>query len=1153
MVSNYFRSAMTGLLSIVLILLFIPLNTHAAGQKITVHSASISVGDALKIVERESDYVVLADYERLNKLKPIAVDVRDATVSEYLYAILTKINYVFEFDGKTIVIVPSAKIKNKPTSPVLSAVVSKQQRVQGRVIDENARPLEGVTVRLVGKAMSTRTDVAGRFSLAVSERQFTLSFSAIGYKTVQQKAEAGQELTVSLTPEASDLEEVVVVGYGSQRKINLTGAVSTVNAEVLESRVIANLGQGLQGVVPNLNITSSDGRPGTGASFNIRGYTSINGGSPLVLVDGVQIDPNQINPDDVQSVTVLKDAASAAVYGGRAAYGVVLITTKAGKLQSPIKVTYNFNQSMARPTVLPDPVNSLKYIEMYREASATGALTGGATGSENFTDLDVQKVKEFMANPIPQNAVYIDPNNPSLYRYVSNTNWMKESFPGWQPVSQHDLNLSGGGEKYSFYSSFGTYREKGLFKAANQVFKRYNGNVNLTIKPVKWLDINTRLRLNRKENDQPASTSINGIVGDRFFPDSRPLMPIRHPDGHFSGQGGFSNPFAVIASGGRNKYSSDDIWLTGGFTLRPLKNIQVVGDLTWNSYHYNSKNNTKAFLEYGAVPAGEDITDPSKAVVLGYYPHNLPATVGESNSHDIYTAINAYAQYENTFAKVHYLKVMLGYNQEYKRNESFSASVRNLLNQDYPFLALNNDPKPGVGSSIGDWALMGQFFRVNYIFNSKYLLEVNGRYDGSSRFSARDRYVFSPSVSLGWRLSEESFIKSLLPSFDNLKLRASYGKLPNQALTALYPYIATMPYGQTAYPFGSIQQTYVSAPGLISSSFSWEEVTSRNIGLDFSLIRSKLSGSLDFFRRDTRGMIVGGLALPTILGTSAPSRNAADLKTTGFELELTWRDKLNKKFNYFVSANLSDNRAEITKYDLNPTGSLSGYYVGRKIGEIWGYTSSGLYQSDEEAAVTNKTRIWGGKWLAGDVNYTDLNGDGAIDYGNNTLENRGDLSIIGNNQARYSYGLRTGFEWGAFDFTTFFQGVGKRDLMLGSSYFWGFTSEWAVPTNEQTDYWTEDNRGAYYPRQRFGGGGNFQTQTRYLQNAAYLRLKQITVGYNPKFAALGRVGIKSARIFLTGQNVFTITKILGSYDPEQSDRQAYPLNRSFALGVQLSL
>ena len=1036
-----------------------------------------------------------------------------------------------------------------------SLLWAQNKQISGTVTDEKGTPLPGVSVQIKSTTRGVATDFDGKYSIEASPGNVLL-FSFMGYASQEKtigKGGGGNSLiiNVKLKEDTQELGEVVVVGYGSQKKENLTGAIATVDAKVLESRPLTTIGQGLQGVIPNLNITTSNGRPGSGSSFNIRGYTSLNGGSPLVLVDGVQMDPNQINPNDVENVTVLKDAASAAIYGGRAAFGVVLITTKKGKKETPMQINISSDYSITRPTRLPDLVNSVEYLQMYMEADRTGRATGSGVGSQNFTDTDLQKAKEYLANPTPANSVYIDPNDARKYRYVGNTNWIKEMYPGWASQTQNNISLSGGTNKTTYLASVGMFSEDGLFKKAKQKFERYNITLNINTDITKWLSLHLKSTVNHKDNDQPANVG-RGFSAERFATDVKPLMPVYHPDGHFSGQGNFTNPFAVIATGARDTYKSDDIWITSGFTLTPIKNVKIVGDYTWNPYHMNSKNNVKMFKEYGAPTDGTSIYDPDKATDLGYYPHNNPATVYEANSHDLYKAANIYAQYENTFAEKHYFKAMVGYNQESKHNESFSVQVKNLVNQDYPFLKLNNDDKPSVGSGISDWALIGSFFRLNYVYNQKYLVEVNGRYDGSSRFSRENRYVFSPSASLGWRISKEKFFEPINSVVSDLKFRVSYGKLPNQQVNALYPYLPTMPYGnQTGYIFGTQQLPYVSAPGLVSNNFTWEEVATRNFGVDFGFLNNRLTGSFDYYIRNTTGMLVNGLALPAVLGVGAPQRNAADLETKGFELTLGWHDAIGEDFKYGVSFNLADSRSFITKYDLNPTGSLGDYYVGREIGEIWGYTTEGLYQTDEDAAKLDKTKLAGYKWLAGDVKYKDLNNDGKIDYGKNTLDDHGDLSVIGNNQARYTFGLNLNAEYKGFDFTVFFQGVGKRDYMLNDVYFWGFSNadEWSVPATNQLDHWTPENPNAYYPRLRFGGWGNTRTQTRYMQDASYIRLKQITLGYTLPKEVLSNIGLQNLRLFITGQNLCEWTKLIKSYDPELLS-QNYPINRVITIGVQ---
>ncbi|HFK5527934.1 TPA: SusC/RagA family TonB-linked outer membrane protein [Elizabethkingia anophelis] len=947
------------------------------------------------------------------------------------------------------------------------------------------------------------------------------------------------------TNKTKDIDEVVIVGYGKQKKVNLTGAVASVSAKQLESRPIANLGQGLQGLIPNLNINIGSGKPGQGSSFNIRGTTSINGGDPLILVDNVQMDPNLINPADVASVTVLKDAASTAIYGVRGAYGVVLITTKTGKKNARMAVSYNYDYTLSRPTKIYGTMNSVDYIKSHREASATGAATGAGAASSEFTAEDLRRAEYYLQNPSPENSVYVDPGNPRLYRYTGNTDWVKALFPNWAPQMTHNLSLSGGSDKTTYYASLGYLDQAGTLDASKQKYQRYNVSFKLDSELAPWLDVNTRIAFNRTDDNNP--TDITIASSERISTDLRPLMPIKHPDGHYSGQGSFTNPFAILEYNGRNIKKDNDIWLTGGINLKPMKHVNIIADYTWNNYTLNRTINSKAFNEYGA-----------NGVLLGVYPWTTPARVSEENYNDRYQAINAYAQYENTFGGKHYVKAMVGYNQELKQFKSFKADVKNLINQDLPSINLNYDPNPIVGGAINDWAVAGSFSRINYVYDEKYLFEVNGRYDGTSRFARGHRYSFQPSASVGWRISKEGFFNPLKKVINELKVRASYGTSASQKLDRdrganNYPYLASMGVNLGSYIFGTEQKPYINAPGLVSPDFTWEKVTSQNIGIDFSMLNNRLSGSFDYYIRDTKDMLYAGDALPAVLGTGVPIRNSVDLRNKGFEASLIWKDRIGEDFRYSVTLGLSDYQARITKFGQNPFGTIGTYYVGQKLGEIWGYETDGYFKTDAEAQNWNQKFLFGGQWLAGDIKFKDLNGDGKIDQGDNTLSNPGDRKIIGNSTPRYQYSINLDFQYKNFDMTIFLQGVGQSDRMMGGTAFWGYTSEWDVPTQAHTgQYWTPDNPNAYFPRLRFGGGGNYQTQTKYLQSAAYLRAKQITIGYTLPQEVLESIKLKHLRLYITGQNLFTFTSMFQNFDPELViTGGSYPISKSISFGAQL--
>ena len=586
--------------------------------------------------------------------------------------------------------------------------------------------------------------------------------------------------------------------------------------------------------------------------------------------------------------------------------------------------------------------------------------------------------------------------------------------------------------------------------------------------------------------------------------------------------------------------------MTGAVKITPIKGLVINADYTWNFYGKSSNQHVQNFYDYTAVPGTEN-----------YYPWTNPSSVTVTNNDDYYNAFNAFAEYTFSLKEKHNFKVMVGYNQENKHKKYHYAGRKNLIDSSNPSLNLAYGDMAMNGSET-HWSVNGFFARINYDYKGKYLLELNGRYDGSSKFPHGDRYAFFPSASVAWRVSEEKFWEPIRGWFDNFKLRASYGSLGNQALDERrygnFPYLAT--YGiNTKYGalLNGTRPVAVSVPGLVSASFTWETVNQIDFGFDASFFGGRLNTSFDWYRRNTKDMLTAGQALPAVLGTSVPQENAADMKTVGWEVSLEWNDRLSNGFGYHIKGVLSDYQASITKFS-NPTKLLGTHYVGEKLNEIWGYVSNGLFQSDEDAKAADQSYLSGGSWGAGDVKYEDLNNDGKIDIGKNTLDDSGDRKIIGNSTPRYSYGITAGFDYKGFDFEMFWQGIGKRDYWLGGSQFWGFTDEWCTPLTSSLDYWTEDNRDAYFPRLHHYGvnGGNHQVSTRYLQNAAYLRLKNVVLGYTIPRSITEKVKISRLRVFVQGENLLTFTPLIDSYDPETLNNMTYPINKKISVGLNLT-
>lgn len=1019
----------------------------------------------------------------------------------------------------------------------------------GVVTDTTGETVIGASVVVKGTTNGTITGLDGDFSLSGVTKGSILVVSFVGYQNTEVKWN-GQPLTIVLKEDTKVLDEVVVVGYGTQKKANLSGAVAAVDGKVLQDRPITNIGQGLQGVVPNLNITMNNGgAPGATSSFNIRGNTSLNGGSPLVLVDNVQMDANLVNPDDIESISVLKDAASASIYGARAAYGVILITTKKGKKSDKPTVSLSATGYWQSPALTFHNVNSMQYLTMMDEAYQNDG------GSGHYFKSQVYQYAEDYFNGKYDSPVFFDTAYDTYkYGYCGNTDWWDELYK--TSFSQiYTANISGGNDRTTYYASVSMNDQGGILKAGDDKYNKYNANVNISSNITKWLNVSAKIAHTYTDELHPTggttamnSTAYSGLssYSGMMKGDLSPLMPVKHPDGHYAGQGSYTNPVAIMEQGGNAQYKQNDLWMTGAVKITPIKGLVINADYTWNFYGKSSNQHVQNFYDYTAVPGTEN-----------YYPWTNPSSVTVTNNDDYYNAFNAFAEYTFSLKEKHNFKVMVGYNQENKHKKYHYAGRKNLIDSSNPSLNLAYGDMAMNGSET-HWSVNGFFARINYDYKGKYLLELNGRYDGSSKFPHGDRYAFFPSASVAWRVSEEKFWEPIRGWFDNFKLRASYGSLGNQALDESrygnFPYLAT--YGiNTKYGalLNGTRPVAVSVPGLVSASFTWETVNQIDFGFDASFFSGRLNTSFDWYRRNTKDMLTAGQALPAVLGTSVPQENAADMKTVGWEVSLEWNDRLSNGFGYHIKGVLSDYQASITKFS-NPTKLLGTHYVGEKLNEIWGYVSNGLFQSDEDAKAADQSYLSGGSWGAGDVKYEDLNNDGKIDIGKNTLDDSGDRKIIGNSTPRYSYGITAGFDYKGFDFEMFWQGIGKRDYWLGGSQFWGFTDEWCTPLTSSLDYWTEDNRDAYFPRLHHYGvnGGNHQVSTRYLQNAAYLRLKNVVLGYTIPRSITEKVKISRLRVFVQGENLLTFTPLIDSYDPETLNNMTYPINKKISVGLNLT-
>lgn len=1046
--------------------------------------------------------------------------------------------------------------------------------VSGTVVDATGAPLPGATVRERATGNGTVTNIDGHFSLSVSS-EASLEVSFVGYATKVVPVAGQQELKIVLVEDAAALDEVVVVGYGIQKKVNLSGSVDQIGTKELEKRPIADLSRGLQGMIPNLNIDFTSGEPGQAANINIRGEASINGGSPLILIDGVAADVEEMNrllPEDIESLSVMKDASSAAIYGARAAFGVILITTKQGK-GDRIQVDYNSNFAWKRPSMLTEKTSD-PYI--YLKLKNIAVLNTPWSSGHVTSDERLEWARQRSDNPGGTPSVRLNPLDETQWEYMGNRDWTSYYLDRSTFSQTHQVAVSGATEKTRFYLSGGFDNEDGLFSdiVNNDKYRRYSMRAKVSYDIWKWLTLSNNTSYVVTERRKPSYYNIS-----TFF-DLEPHDMDRNPDGTWA-SGELGEALAQLVDGGEETTLYGRLQSTFSGEMNFWKRMFVVNvNFTFMKGHeaYDWYKNTYR---------------------LGYGPDDIREQ-GESRAYkgstdNLYTVFEVYGTFNKLFNERHHVTAILGFNQEYNRSDNFTADRYNIISTGLPSIALSSGAQY-VNEVYKDWAIRGCFFRANYTYDNRYIFEMNGRYDGTSRFPKNKRFGFFPSGSVAWRLDSEPFFDGLKDLFSQFKLRASYGSLGNQ-LVSEYGYIPSMSSQLGSYIIdGELQQT-VTSPDLVSSDYTWEKVQTVNGGIDLGFMRNKLTLSFDFYRRDTKGMLTMGRELPGVLGKEEPQENAANLKTRGWELSIGYQDEFRlagKPLNWAARFVLSDSRTWITKFD-NPTRNLTQYYEGQEIGEIWGLQSDGLFHSKDEIAALDETEIipWGSlEIVEGWPKYKDLDGDHRITKGSTTVDDPGDLSVIGNSAPRFRFGLNLSAEWNGFDVAVFLQGIGKRDFYPQSYLYWGFyqqpysggqlhTFDFYRPTSDsEVDMakhsqsyiaagLANQNLDAKYPvLQSWLADKNLGTridqamglaipQTGYMLNAAYLRVKNITIGYTLPQEWVRKAKLSRVRVFVSGDNLCEWSGVKPYFDPESiTDTSAfgyvYPFSRQYSFGLNVT-
>ena len=1041
-------------------------------------------------------------------------------------------------------------------------------QISGVVLDdETATPLPGVSINLKSTNTGVITEADGTF-LIDAPADGILVFSYIGMKSQEIAINGRTNLEVRLLTDAVNLSEVVVVGYGTQKKANLSGAVDQINTEQLENRPISNLSQGLQGLVPNFNVDFTGGEPGAAAQFNIRGFTSINGGSPLFVVDGVPYDDgelNVLNPSDIASISVLKDASSAAIYGARGAFGVVLITTKTGKQD---KISYSNYLSVASPTVLPNPVTDPYIFLRIAELSTNNT----PWDYNNYSDEEYLWAKQRSNDPSVE-SVRLDPNNPNQYVYMGSEDWNDYFFKRNSFSQSHNVSFSGSKDRFNYYISGNVSGEDGLNKLTTDNWSRKALRSRLGFTPRKWLDIENNTNIYQTDRDAPAYSLPNVY-------DLRPVDVATNPDGSWANTDA-GRTAARIVDGGR---------------------------YTGTTYGFQTMNRANARLFDGLLTLTGDATfkrifgkihQDGRPYSIGYGPSDTRLEGGEGyalerRTSDAYNAYNFFATLNKSFEK-HQFQAILGYNQESYVEEEAQARRDKLIVGSLPFIGVASGEQT-VDVEYVDWAVQGIFGRLNYILDNKYIFEFNGRYDGTSRFPSNNRWGFFPSVSAAWIVSEEEFFRSVSGIFSTLKLRASYGSLGNQSVDE-YGYILNLPSGTTGYLIDGDYRRYIGTPGLNvdPNNYSWEVVQTTNGGLEFGLFKDRIFTTFDYYVRNTKGMLAPGGELPAVLGTAVPAGNVADLQTKGWELSIQLRNKLqviNKPLDYQIALTVGDSKSEITRYPNDELLFSGAYYPGQQIGEIWGLESDGLFKSVDEINQLDETNIipWGALAIVpGWPRYIDQDGSKTIEKGISVNDPR-DYVVIGNSQPRYRFGADLNVSWNGFDARVYFQGVGKRDYYPVHYLFWGLYQQpyanvypqllnFYRPSDDSESARSQHsqayldagldraNTDSEYPILQAWladyrvDNGLAIPQTNYLLNAAYIRLKNITIGYTLPVEITKKVGVSRLRLFLSGENIWESSQVSKTVDPEAIATSysnggawagyAYPFQRRYSMGINL--
>lgn len=1055
---------------------------YSQSVRLSLEMRNSTVQEVLSAIEQKSSFYFTYNLEQVNVNRRVSVNMKEKSVTDILDAVFSSEGIKYIISDKHIVL-----YKAENASPVR---MQDSKIVKGSIVDENGEPVIGANVIEKGTTNGVITDMNGNFSIEVTKGA-VLQISYIGYETIE--ISSNQNLSkIRLREDNQVIDEVVVVGYGIQKKVNLTGAVSDVKSDLLQNRTSASPVNLLTGQVPGMTIIQRSGQPGDDiGTLRVRGIGTLGNAEAMVIIDGVESSFNNVNPDDIENISVLKDAAASSIYGVRAANGVILITTKKGVVGKPV-VSYNGYVGWQSPTRLPNYLDAYNYAVLRNEAYDNDGLP------VPYSETDLQKFK--------------DGSDPDHY---ANSDWLGTLLSENGLFHNHHLSIIGGTEGLKYSLAVGYHNKDGLIP--NSDYNKFSVRSNIDAKINSRLDIGLYLSAHRDRSTAPAAYSISDI----FYHALRetPDIPIQFSNGNYGLFLNEHNSVAEARLGGKDQYYNNNFQGSAFFEYKIIDGLTLKGNAsaTFNSNNQHKFQKSISFYS----PDSDDPIKTTRSMAIDF----------EKKSWEV--NLQAYLNYNKTFGK-HGIGALLGYSQLYNQYRQFGASRRDLPgNNNLGEVNAGDVTTQSNEGNMIEYALRSAFGRINYAFDDRYLFEANLRYDGTSRFPKNNRFGAFPSFSVGWRVSEESFYHA--DWMDNLKLRASWGQLGNQEI-GNYAFYNTYVFGQN-YSFGNMLTPGVSINNKMGNSIiTWEKTDQVDVGVDASFWSGKLNFSGDFFVKNTKDILLD-LPIPDVVGVEAPTQNAGKVRNIGMEMVLTHNNQI-RDFNYFATFNFSYVHNEIT--DLKE-GDTPGRSVGDPINNIYGYVCEGIFK--DQAEIDAHPKQVTGDVVPGDLKYKDLNGDKVVDDK--------DRKSLGTYFPKINFGLRLGFEYKNFDFSALLQGAAMVDAIAREQVIFAFYNGGKVVEN-YLDRWTPQNPDGKYPRLSMQNTQkNWETSSFWMQNASYLKMRNMQLGYTLPKQVLGRSGISNLRVYFSADNLFTISGF-DNLDPEVPYGSYYPLTKNYSFGINVS-